>query len=381
MTNTCAFVVHPSHHHASAVVVGNSKKLLDNNKTPSSFSSSSSRLFMATWSDSKAVKEYQSFLETGKREPDLKRDCPSVILMAPDSSPELAQAMWNMGMGDDVVMAPFDPLPAEIDGNTEYPIYVTLAPYQLADFLSNLPPDYMQRCDDFVFFSGGLSYGNIEDVLKPSGFCRDSMTQVLLAGLKVLDNSRVEDQCVSLGLAGNDQEKLAGQCTACGKWNGAIAQRMERNNVLCKIDFYRDWRRAMWEASVSDAIFHLLGAVREEPTTVATVANYYNEEFSDLVWDISGQLRGWKALTLTYGFEERMFGVGESKRDILCTVNNEMYPFIWGNSVFLQSNLYLEYLNYAQSQLGLFPGIALPPYQEQENSIMRKGILRADGVV
>lgn len=34
----------------------------------------------------------------------------------------------------------------------------------------------------------------------------------------------------------------------------------------------------MWERSVFDAVFHLVGAIRDEPTTLADVANYYSEE-------------------------------------------------------------------------------------------------------
>ncbi|CAB9525263.1 expressed unknown protein [Seminavis robusta] len=339
-------------------------------------------LHMATWSDSKAVKEYQEFLDTGNQDIERRRDQPSVILMTPDGASEMAEALWGMGMGDDIVMQPFDSLPAEIDGNYEYPIYVTLPPWQIAEFIRNLPPEYLQRADDFVFFSGGLNHGNIEDVLKDFGFCRDSMTQVLTSGLRVTELKTVVDTGVQLGFAGNEEEKWAGRCTACGKWNGAIAERMERNNVICKTDFYREWRRQMWEDSLATGIFHLLGAVREEPTSIQNVANYYYEEASDLLWEMSSQLRGWKAITLMFGFEERMFGVAEANGgDIACQVNNEMYPFIWGNSLLIQSNLYLEYLNYAQQSLGLFQGIQLPEYQQEENSIMRKGNLRADGVV
>lgn len=341
-----------------------------------------SALRMATWSDSKAVKDYQEFLSTGRSEPEKKRDCASVIIMEPDKPCELAEALFSMGMGDDVVTAPFYDLPPELDGNVNYPIYVTLPPYLLAEFIQNLPETYLERTDDFVFFSGGLDYGNIEDVLKDYGFCRDAQTQVLISGVRITKEKRVQDLSVRLGTAANEEEKWAGQCTACGKWHGAIAERMFRNDVVCRTDFYREWRRSMWEASLADAVVHLLGVVRAEPTTVAAVATYYYQEVSDIVWEISGQLRGWKALTLTFGFEERLFGVAEATGvDQPCTVNHEMYPFIWGNSVFLQSNMYLEYLQYAQTEMGLLQGIPLPQIDQDKPNIMRQGNLRADGVV
>jgi hypothetical protein len=74
-----------------------------------------------------------------------------------------------MGMGDDIVLTPDQDLPESIGGASEYPIYVTLPPTQLEDFLENLSDSYKARVDDFVFFSGGLQYGNIEDLLKQRG--------------------------------------------------------------------------------------------------------------------------------------------------------------------------------------------------------------------
>lgn len=342
----------------------------------------SSALNMVTWSDNKAVEEYKTFLATGQSEPDIKRDQASVIIMQADTQCDLAEAIFSMGMGDDLVIAPYDMLPDQMDGNYEYPIYVTLPPWSIAEFITNLPQNYLERAQDFVFFSGGLVYGNIEDVLKSYGYCQDAITQVLISGMRFTENKVVQDLTVNLGFAANEEQKLAGQCTACGKWKGAIVERMLRNNVLCKADFYREWRRSMWEQSMADAVFHLLGVVRAEPTSVATVASYYYEEVGDIVWEINAEMKGWKALTLLYGFEERIYGAAEQNGgQQQCIVFNEMYPYIWGNPVFLQSNMYLQYLHYAQSEMGFFPGIQLPPIDENKPSVMRKGILRADGVV
>lgn len=363
-TLASAFVVRP--HQSASYHVENSESALN----------------MATWSDSKAVEDYKNFLDTGLAEPEQKADCPSVIIMEPDKSCDLAEALFSMGFGDDLVIAPYDVLPDQMDGNYEYPIYVSLPPWSIADFIINLPQNYLDRAEDFVFFSGGLVYGNIEDVLKEYGFCRDDMTQVLITGLTFTPAKQVRDLSVNLGMAANEEQKLAGQCTACGKWKGAIAARMFRNDVMCKTDFYRDWRRAMWEQSMSDAVLHLLGVVRTDPTSVANVATYYSEEAADIVWEISAQLRGWKALTLPFGFEERIYGVAEANgSEQQCIVFNEMYQYIWGVPVFLESNMYLQYLHYAQSEMSLLQGIQLPLIDENKPSIMRKGNLRADGVV
>jgi len=280
-------------------------------------------------------------------------------------------------------MTPQQALPEELGGRKEFPIFIALPPYEIEAFLKNLPQTFQDKYDDFVFFAGGLDYGNIEDVLKENGYRRDSMTQVLISGLKT--TGALEDLSVKLGADAMGEEKWAGECSACGKWNAAVAERLERADVRCNVDFYRDFRRKMWERNIYDAVFHLVGAVREEPTTLADVANYYEEEVSDIVWEISQQLRGWKAMTLIYGFEERLFGIGEQRgSETQCTLlEGGIFGHIWGSKVFTDSNTFLDYLWYAKETRGLLPNTELPPKrgEGQVSSIMRQGNLRANGEI
>jgi len=351
----------------------------------SSSSSSSSALYMATWSDSKAVKEYQDFLSSGNQEIILAKDQASVILFSPDGANELAESLWAMGKGDDVVIQAGQDLPQQLGGNPTYPIYITLPPNQLAYFLQNLPESYKARYEDLVFFSGGLYYGNIEDILKENGLCRDSMTQAMMTGYVRTPSGQFKDLTTDLGLDAQGEKKLAGECCACGKWNGAIKERLERNGINCVTDFYRDWRRKMWERHILDAVFNLVGSVRKESTTLANVAQYYEEEVSDMVWEISQQLRGWKAMSLTFGFEERIFGIAENTgKDQQCVVLDEAYQWIWGNKVLTDAPTFLEYLWYAKEEMGLLKTVQLPPKQREGQGVstkMRSGNLRADGVV
>lgn len=78
-------------------------------------------------------------------------------------------ALTEMGMGGDVVLLPGQELPFSLGDRSDYPVYIALPPTRLVEFLSNLPESYRSRQDDFVFFSGGLEFGNIEDVLKDRG--------------------------------------------------------------------------------------------------------------------------------------------------------------------------------------------------------------------
>ena len=338
----------------------------------------------ATWSNGQAVQDYQNFLSSGRQQVALTDDGPSVIVQPPLGSSLLGETLAQMGLGDDVVLTPQQELPDQVAGRSEYPVYITLPPYQLSDFLANLPESYQARVDDLVFFSGGLEYGNIEDVLKDRGYCRDSMTQVLISGLRVEPATKqIRDVKAFLGVDASGVDKLAGECAATGKWAGSMARRLERSNVFCRTDFYREWRRRMWERTVFDAVFHLIGAIRDQPTTLQDVANYYVEEVGDIAWEMSQKLRGWRAITLMYGFEERLLGIGESAgAEQPCQLVHEMYPYIWGTSVMLESQAFVEYLKYAQNEKGLLPGIELPMRSDSDySSKMLQGNLRADGVI
>lgn len=340
------------------------------------------QLGMATWSDSKAVMDYQNFLASGKQEIEHKDDGPSIIIS--EGPNEMADALLAMGKGDDVVLTRHDNLPSELAGRAEYPIYICLPPTELEDFIRNLSDNFKQHNEDFVFFSGGTYFGNIEDLLKSFGYCRDTMTQVLATGIEFLPQaSKVKDLSVKLGADAMGEEKWAGECAACGKWNGAIAKRMENNEVRCSIDFYRDWRRKMWEQNAYDAIFPLVGFVREEPTTIFEVAEYYEEEASDMLWEVSGSLRGWKAITLMFGFEERLFGIAENRGSGKeSKIDETMFPYVYGNRVFSDSPMVNEYLWYARDNFGVLKDAELPPKKpDSGKSIMRKGNLRADGVI
>lgn len=212
----------------------------------------SSSLSMATWSDSRAVREYQDFLASGQQEITVTPDRPSVIVRPEQGPSDLAEGLWNMGFGNDVVITPGQELPLS---DEQYPIYITIPPTQLRQFLTTLPDSYRERRDDFVFFAGGLTCGNIEKVLKDYGYCRDTMTQVLITGVKF--SPRIEDVSVNLGNDAQGEVKFAGECAACGKWQGSIAERLQRHNVRCKTGFYREWRRMMVRGCLIDSCINV----------------------------------------------------------------------------------------------------------------------------
>jgi hypothetical protein len=166
-----------------------------------SSTATTSQLQMAVWSDMKAVREYQAFLESGLQEIERKQDGPCVIVRPEEGPNEMSDALQRMGMGDDIVLSPSSghELPATLGGSADYPIYIALPPTAIDSFILKLSADFKERNEDFVFLAGGFSYGNIEDVLKEYGYCRDGMTQVLITGLEIAPGVGVKDISTKLG--------------------------------------------------------------------------------------------------------------------------------------------------------------------------------------
>lgn len=349
-------------------------------------SSSSTTILQATWSNGQAVREYQDFLASGRQEIPKEADGPSVIVVSSkddknNPSSPLARALFSLNpQQNDVIVTPQDPLPVAMGTNREsYPIYIAVPPQELKDFITQLSDSWKEKREDFIFLSGGPFAGVIEPVLKDYGYARDSMTQLLCGGFTLPVTGKPQDLSCKIGVDSQGEDKWTGETAVCGKWAGAVQERFENNGIRCKTGFYREWRRWMWERASLDAVFHLVGAVREEPTTMKDVALYYEQEASDMLWQVTSNLRGWLAVTLSYGFEERLFGFAEAQcGDVLCEISEEMFPFVYGPPLD-KCGMIIEYLNYAKDERGLIPNIQLPKCDSIKPSlVMKQGNLRAE---
>jgi len=363
--------------------------------TTNTFSSPTNILF-ATWSNGQAVREYKDFL-SGNTKSQVCEDIPSLIIGNDKNSP-LVNALKCLAKGkEDILISDAEPIPNEIDGRDNFPIYVALTPKELQKALKeNLASKWMAKIDDFVFITWKNT--NLEPLLKQYSLPRDSTSQ-LLPSFTLPDQPFIpQDMAVKYDVDSYGEAKWSTQSVSCGKWKEAIASRLQQNSIHCEPKFYRDYRRGMWEKFVMEAVFNLIGAVLKEPTTYEDVANYYANEASDMVWQISTMLRGSLAITLTYGFEERIFTFAEQRgKSILCEIDESTFDFcngvIWEIS---KSGLNLgfgdpaplhtEYLIYAKEERGLLQSLDIPEEMKnnQDNnrvSIMRQGNLRADGVV
>lgn len=371
----------------------------------------------ATWSNGQAIREYNDFLATGRSTPEEMEDGPSVIITNDPQSP-LVRALFRLGDGDDVILAPGDALPSHVgndDSHTSYPIYLCIEPRQLqAAMTEHLFSTWEERQNDLVY----VSPPNQETALRAVGLPRDTTSQLLVGfTTPTQDGFRPLDSCISLGLDARGEDTYAFESVACGKWKDAVAARLEKNDIRCRPAFYRDWRRSMWERSVFDAVFHLIGVCvnvnqqqeedsgssssssssNQQPLTIAQVADYYADDAEEIAWQLSSMLRGSNAIALTYGFEERMFTYAQQRcQNTVCTLNPDTWDHI--NGVFLQTSikglnmgfgdpapLHTEYVRFAY-RMGLLhnmDNIEMPPEAAgaQRPSIMRQGNLRADGVI
>lgn len=107
---------------------------------------------------------------------------------------------------------------------------------------------------------------------------------------------------------------------------------------------------------------------------------YYEPEVSDMLWQVTSNLRGMLAVTLSYGFEERLFGFAEARcRDVPCEISEEMFPYVYCAPINM-GKLMIEYLNYAKDVKGLLQNTPLPTCSTRP-SLMRQGNLRADGAI
>ena len=303
----------------------------------------------------------------------------------------LTDAINALGKGDDVILTPSDARPPSLGGRESYPIYITVPPYELKEFIQNLNEEWKSRAGDFVFFSGTKVCGVVEPVLREFGMCRDAMTQVTIgftlpppgSGLGGVAK-KPEDLSCNIGTDAQGEDKWAGESQTCGKWNAAVASRLDANGIRCKAVFYREWRRAMWERALYDAVWNVVGAVREEETDHADVAMFYELEASDMMWELANGLRGGLAVTLIYGFEDRLFSFAEMRgKDEPCELIDEMFDYI--QNVFPgKCKILKEYCNYAKDKRGLLQGVDVPQIPSELSelpSMVKTGNLRADGVI
>ncbi|GMI03537.1 hypothetical protein TrRE_jg6661 [Triparma retinervis] len=220
------------------------------------------------------------------------------------------------------------------------PIYILLPSSSLSSFVNG---DYVQGLrkmypaspllEDFVFinFDGSIS----ETILRKNNLGGSEQTTLLLnCGFEASGGRHeyklVENE-VNLGVDAMGIKKVAGRSIACGKWAGSVKERIEEsvkkncgiegegeNWGLVDLGFYRDVRRLLFEYGILTSAVRLIGEVHTKTSgdqlTFNDVVMSYEGESIDLIRELSSCLRGGLAVTMMYGFEDRILALAESSK-------------------------------------------------------------------
>uniref|UniRef100_A0A7R9U6V6 Uncharacterized protein n=1 Tax=Pinguiococcus pyrenoidosus TaxID=172671 RepID=A0A7R9U6V6_9STRA len=254
----------------------------------------------AVWSNPQAVEDYQNYLDGVEEQ--VSKDQPSVFVAGSDR--RLAEGLASFGFGKDVVISSIKELPASVDGLTDFPIYACVAPMDLEQLILDCPE---AKRPDLVFLQTGM----MEPLLKRYGLCGKRNTQALCYFEFHPMSGKPIDYVMNLGLDQQGNDKLAAVTSVCGKWAGAMTQRLTRNNIYCEAVGYYEWRRVMLERVLFETIFSLVGALHKD-STFGEVGLYYKDEVEEMWTDFNRCIRGHLAVTMLYGVEERFYAIAES---------------------------------------------------------------------
>jgi len=268
---------------------------------------------MQVWSNPQALEEYQDLL-SGKQQV-ASVDVPSVIV----GGGRVGEMLRGAGGGDDVVVGRGGKIPETHEGLDSFPIYVCVPNSELEGVIRSCPSS---KLDDLVFVQDGM----IEPILKKYALCGNENTQMLPYFTLFSKGGRPQDSLVDLGTDAFGEAKYAGETSICGKWAGALKQRLDRLNLHSRILFYRDWRRAMLEKILFDSVFPLVGSMHKG-LSIGEVGQRHTEECQEMITEIAKSLPGTLAVTLMYGVEERLFAYSQHDNVEYRPCKIEQYPF------------------------------------------------------
>jgi len=188
----------------------------------------------------------------------------------------------------------------------------------------------VSKRNDLVFLTDGFT----EPVLRAKGLCREEQTQ---ATIWIDFNNWGTAFCgrVDMGPNRNDLPEFAGETTVTGKWGGALKARLESGNFFCRTMFYRDWRRVMLERVTYFSVYNLIGVLHRKDDGTASshadVANYFEDEVDDMIFELTKTLRGHYAVSLLLGTMSRSHAYAKEHGT---ETRAEVTDFKWFNGVF-----------------------------------------------
>uniref|UniRef100_A0A7S3NH19 Uncharacterized protein n=1 Tax=Aureoumbra lagunensis TaxID=44058 RepID=A0A7S3NH19_9STRA len=260
----------------------------------------------AVWSDSRATLDYQNLLD-GKV-PEEKSDGPSVVI----GDDPLGIALAKLAPSEPDPVVSVNNIASELTSAlssrpSECAIYVSIAqPQALSQIIEACPEE---RREDLCF----INYGDmVENDLKRYNCCRDYQTQAV-AYYAINEFNKIEDDRCLIGDDAMGQPKYAAETCVTGKWAGAYASRLTRNDLFCSTVFYRDFRRQMLERVTYESTYNLVSCLHKR-VPIAEVPDFFRDECDDMIYEIFRLLRGNLAVALLSGAEERLAAYARAQR-------------------------------------------------------------------
>lgn len=189
-----------------------------------------------------------------------------------------------MGDGRDVLVGRGQNISAEIDG----PIFVCTRNDDLDAVLEATPSS---RWSDLVFFQNGM----LDPWFESRGLGDSSQVLAYFAVSKV-GEAPVD------GKTDTDPDGLT---AAFGKWASAVASRLDRAGLSCKVLQKEAFQKQMLEKLIWICAFMLVGA-RHPGATVGIVEKDYRYEVTSLIAELRSAAAAERRLTFDEGMEERL---------------------------------------------------------------------------
>eukprot|EP00930_Biecheleria_cincta_P015149 TRINITY_DN12743_c0_g1_i1.p1 TRINITY_DN12743_c0_g1~~TRINITY_DN12743_c0_g1_i1.p1 ORF type:complete len:369 (+),score=68.79 TRINITY_DN12743_c0_g1_i1:22-1128(+) len=188
----------------------------------------------------------------------------------------VGEALAAMGSGDDLVVRRGEPFPGSAPSG---PIYVCTRNDALKDVIDMTPAE---RREDLVFIQNGALLPFLEAEL--GGATKFTVLLVYFAVAKKGDPPLD-------GKTDTDPDGLSA-VGASGKWAGAVATRLKKAGLACRVLEDQEFTKAYWEKNIWIAAYMLVGALSGSGTSVGDVESSHRSEVDDLIKELALAVEG-----------------------------------------------------------------------------------------
>mmetsp|Transcript_7602 Transcript_7602/g.20193 ORF Transcript_7602/g.20193 Transcript_7602/m.20193 type:complete len:371 (+) Transcript_7602:58-1170(+) len=259
---------------------------------------------MQGYSDSRTLIEYMNYLEGGGDE-GLPRDQPAVIV----GGGRIGSLLASLGNPEnpDIVVRRGEPVPQR-----EGPIYICTRNDDLEAVIEATP---QEKRGDLVFLQNGM----LDPLLRKYGLMDNSRVNVYFAVAKL--GAKPVD-----GITTTNPEGLT---AATGRWSQAIAERLARAELSCRVLQSRDFTRSMFEKLIWISAVMLIGSVHGN-IPVGQVAEKHAAELEEMVDELARMVRFTARTALLGGVPERIAAYCRAVPDFPTALKE----FKWRNGYF-----------------------------------------------